>query len=88
MLATTYEAISCVWENASQPKTITIGQNSDEHTVTSNCYDVLRQLRYPMDEKLFWIDALCIDQSDDKEKTEQVRRMGDVYAQAERVIVI
>jgi hypothetical protein len=41
-----------------------------------------------MDEKLFWIDALCIDQSDDKEKTEQVRRMGDVYAQAKRVIVI
>jgi hypothetical protein len=40
-----------------------------------------------MDERLVWIDALCINQSDDEEKTEQVRRMGEVYAQAKQVIV-
>jgi hypothetical protein len=86
-LATIYEAISYVWGNATKPRTIKIGRDSAEQVVTENCYGVLRQVRYPMDERLVWIDALCINQSDDEEKTEQVRRMGEVYAQAKQVIV-
>jgi hypothetical protein len=36
---------------------------------------------------LLWIDAICIDQSNDIEKSWQVAQMGDVYASAERTIV-
>ena len=36
--------------------------------------------------KLFWIDALCINQADDAEKSYQVRRMKDLYANADEVV--
>ncbi|KAK3367008.1 hypothetical protein B0T24DRAFT_534534 [Lasiosphaeria ovina] len=31
------------------------------------------------DATLFWIDALCINQADEDEKSKQVPRMGDIY---------
>ena len=34
-----------------------------------------------------FVDALCINQRDLREKAEQVRRIGDVYAHADRVVV-
>jgi hypothetical protein len=33
----------------------------------------------------FWIDAICINQSDINERNEQVPRMGDIYSMASRV---
>ncbi|KAK7753197.1 hypothetical protein SLS62_004930 [Diatrype stigma] len=34
-----------------------------------------------------WIDALCLDQDNDKEVNQQIVRMGDLYAEAEEVII-
>jgi len=34
-----------------------------------------------------WIDAICINQGDDEEKSKQVTRMRDVYKLARRVVV-
>ena len=34
-----------------------------------------------------WIDALCINQKDKKEKSEQVNRMANVYESAEWVLI-
>ena len=34
-----------------------------------------------------WIDAISIDQSDDEERSQQVRLMGQIYANAEKVLV-
>jgi hypothetical protein len=33
-----------------------------------------------------WVDALCINQKDIAEKNIEVKRMGDIYKQADRVI--
>ncbi|KAF4993703.1 hypothetical protein FGRMN_6280, partial [Fusarium graminum] len=33
-----------------------------------------------------WVDALCINQMDDVEKSNQVKRMADIYASADQVI--
>ncbi|KAH7359715.1 heterokaryon incompatibility protein-domain-containing protein [Pyrenochaeta sp. MPI-SDFR-AT-0127] len=33
----------------------------------------------------WWIDAICINQDDENEKSEQVIRMGDIYSMASRV---
>jgi hypothetical protein len=33
----------------------------------------------------FWVDAICINQNDMNERTEQVYRMGDIYSMASRV---
>ena len=35
----------------------------------------------------FWIDALCINQQDVKDRNQQVRQMGEIYARAEKVII-
>lgn len=37
--------------------------------------------------KFLWIDALCIDQSSNIEKTNQVRRMNEIFGRAEFVVV-
>lgn len=36
--------------------------------------------------KVYWIDAICINQQDDAEKSTQVQAMRDVYDQAKLVI--
>ncbi|GAA84330.1 HET domain protein [Aspergillus luchuensis IFO 4308] len=38
-------------------------------------------------ERILWIDAICINQEDDDEKSEQIPLMRSIYAQADRVIV-
>jgi hypothetical protein len=35
----------------------------------------------------YWIDALCMDQSNIPERNDQVERMGDVFKKADGVIV-
>jgi hypothetical protein len=47
----------------------------------------MRQLRRRAAARLLWIDAVCIDQASLQDKSRQVRRMGDVYRQARRVVV-
>ena len=37
--------------------------------------------------KFLWIDALCIDQTNDSERSHQVQLMRDIYSKAGRVIV-
>lgn len=45
------------------------------------------QLRKNAHEKLLWVDAICIDQSNEEEKTAQVRLMRTIYSEAEMVII-
>ncbi|KAH7086339.1 heterokaryon incompatibility protein-domain-containing protein [Paraphoma chrysanthemicola] len=62
--------------------------------VTSNLRDALRMLasaaqmpKMPQTPSYYWIDALCMDQSNIPERNEQVERMGDVFRKADGVIV-
>lgn len=48
---------------------------------------MLHRLRDTEDRRLLWIDAICINQQCDKEKTSQVKIMGQIYRNAARVIV-
>jgi len=38
-------------------------------------------------ERIFWIDAICINQNDDIEKGHQVASMAKIYAKVSGVIV-
>jgi hypothetical protein len=44
-------------------------------------------LRLEDRKRLIWADAVCINQADDEEKSWQVRMMGDVYRNADRVLI-
>ncbi|PKK50079.1 hypothetical protein CI102_4728 [Trichoderma harzianum] len=65
-----YEALSYTWGSAKAPENITV--NGKLLAVTENLYKALQQLRYPNQERiLLWVDAICINQDDNKERGHQ-----------------
>jgi hypothetical protein len=80
-----YEALSYAWGDPRVLRSIKL--QGLEWYLTTNLEAALRYLRDPVDEKIFWIDAICINQGDSAERTSQVQMMGDIYSQAEHVRV-
>lgn len=80
-----YEAVSYTWGNQSKEATILL--DGKEALVTGNLFAALSCLRLVGEDKILWIDALCIDQGNDLEKGHQVSRMKLIYEYAERVII-
>ena len=50
--------------------------------ITANCEAALRRIRQVEKSFDFWIDAICINQSDDDEKSLQVPQMRQIYKKA------
>jgi hypothetical protein len=46
----------------------------------------LTHIRDAQSTRTIWIDALCIDQKNEQEKSEQVQQMREIYAKAHRVV--
>ncbi|KAF7904163.1 hypothetical protein EAF00_001497 [Botryotinia globosa] len=80
-----YEALSYVWGDASIRQTITF--NDTPFSVTQNLATALHHLRLPLKSRRLWVDAICINQSDVKERNEQVTLMGEIYSLAKPVLV-
>ena len=75
-----YEAISYEWGDPS--KTTSITCDGKHRSVRMNLELALRSFRKPSESRVLWIDALCINQDDDMEKSHQVAMMGDIYRKA------
>jgi len=86
-----YDAISYVWGGPAKTRSIFIREQdaTSEHSlpVTKNLHEVLTRLRNPYLERIIWIDAVCINQVDDREKEQQIRLMVEIYGQANNVFV-
>ncbi|KAF3802064.1 hypothetical protein GCG54_00012310 [Colletotrichum gloeosporioides] len=86
-----YHALSYVWGDSKDMQLIKV--NGSLFPVTVNLYDALIAFRdMPADNILsppflIWVDAICINQHDEKEKNRQIPRIGHIYAAAERVII-
>ncbi|CZR52815.1 uncharacterized protein PAC_02692 [Phialocephala subalpina] len=80
-----YEALSYTWGDPQD--TVPVFVNDLEHGVTRNLYAALQHLRHETEDVHIWIDALCINQHDDAEKSEQVKKMKDIYVDAAKTIV-
>ncbi|KAI9148902.1 heterokaryon incompatibility protein (HET) domain-containing protein [Paramyrothecium foliicola] len=80
-----YEALSYVWGDANDIAPIIL--NGSRFFVTVNLECALRYLRLPDTQRLLWIDAICINQQDDREKEVQVRGMAAVYKQSAKVLL-
>jgi hypothetical protein len=80
-----YEALSYVWGSEDKPKSITV--NKRNLNITRNLYTVLLHLRDHVCPRVMWIDAICIDQDDKKDKEHQIPLMAEIYAKAYRVVV-
>ncbi|KAJ4244035.1 hypothetical protein NW762_014648 [Fusarium torreyae] len=81
-----YEALSYVWGIETDTATVRIDGNH-LFKVTSGLYTALRHLRRTDVTRIFWIDAICINQQDLVERGRQVAQMGDIYRTATRVVV-
>ena len=55
--------------------------------LTANCENALRRLRLSTKSRTIWVDAVCIDQNNIKERNHQVRQMGSIYASAQQVVI-
>jgi len=80
-----FDALSYVWGGSNKPQFIFIGE--DGLPVTENLHRVLSHLRHHSIERIMWIDAVCINQEDEREKEQQIQFMAKIYGQANRVVV-
>ena len=79
-----FAALSYCWGELSDKVSITV--NGLRFPVTANLHLALRRLRAERVERV-WVDALCINQQDDEERSHQVRRMGTIFQKANQVAV-
>ena len=81
-----YEALSYEWGGQAQSygDRLSIKINGRVVQLTPNLAQCLAEM--PIDKAIpLWIDALCINQQDDAEKSEQVQMMKDIYEKADMV---
>jgi len=78
-------ALSYVWGSLEKTETIQIDRQPVR--VSLNLGMVLRRIQeQEISISEFWIDALCIDQNDNAEKSDQIQRMAQIYQAAQYVI--
>ncbi|KAI5866516.1 hypothetical protein GGS23DRAFT_550945 [Durotheca rogersii] len=83
-----FEALSYVW--GARVGTVPISCDGQQLLVTPNCESALRHLRLAGQDRVLWVDAICIDQGSDtesvKERNTQVALMGEIYQKAARTL--
>lgn len=90
-----YEALSYVWGGETKPKSIIITESQNdgnkevgsELSITQNLHDALLHLRHWRFPRILWVDAVCIDQTNNEEKGHQIELMPVIYARAKCVLV-
>lgn len=75
-----YTALSYTWGPVEPSYTITLG--GIDFGVRENLWNFLGQMRSLAETRWFWIDAICIDQSNVAERNHQVQMMWLIYTQA------
>ena len=77
--------LSYTWGSAKPRRQIQV----DDHRfyVRRNLWKLLHIVRQRGEIQPLWIDAICVNQSNVKERNQQVSMMGDIYRNAEEVIV-
>lgn len=89
-----FNALSYTWGNAIDPLNIHVtadrrvqGIKSVTLSITRSLSEALRHLRQKRRSTVLWIDQICIDQLNLKEKGHQVLMMPNIYCYARSVIV-
>lgn len=86
-----YEALSYTWSdesgNASLERRMYIGPAWDVIPITRSCSRALRRLRLEEIIRPIWVDAVCINQLNNSEKSRQIALMRRIYARSIRCVV-
>ncbi|KIW32288.1 uncharacterized protein PV07_03846 [Cladophialophora immunda] len=83
-----FEALSYVWGDDLGSQ---VGKNINCDGATlpirENLACALNHIRHDRNTRFLWVDAVCINQEDQDERSRQVQQMGRIYASAARVLV-
>ena len=82
-----FEAISYAWGSHIPACYLHDAKSNSLVHITESLYLALKAMRYRDRSRILWADAVCINQSDNDEKSHQVRNMGSIYATANMVLV-
>lgn len=84
-----YEALSWSWGRATAQHQIHVrkGTGIAKMKVSKDLVWALKHLRRPHEDRILWIDAICINQEDNIERNHQVENMSVLYDQAFNVCV-
>ncbi|KAI0891345.1 heterokaryon incompatibility protein-domain-containing protein [Annulohypoxylon nitens] len=84
-----YEALSYTWGlHIGSRCSLFLNNTSPEVVqITSNLDCALKDLRFKDRVRILWVDAICINQSHNGEKSIQIQQMRRIYSQASRVLV-
>ncbi|PCD34539.1 hypothetical protein FGRA07_08857 [Fusarium graminearum] len=83
--ATPFEALSYEWQE--RYGTIPVQCDGQKIFITPNCKAAMEKLRLRDKSRYLWIDAICINQTNEQERNQQVAIMGDIYRAAQRVVM-
>ncbi|KAN0093541.1 Heterokaryon incompatibility protein (HET) domain containing protein [Hyaloscypha variabilis] len=79
-----YEALSYCWESPEITDHININNRSVK--IRNNLWWALMYMREVNNDRILWVDALCINQNDIRERNHQVGLMGEIYSRAFAVL--
>ncbi|RFN49058.1 het-domain-containing protein [Fusarium flagelliforme] len=80
-----YDALSYAWGDPEQVEEILV--DGKKLGTARNLHTALLRLRHPKERRRLWIDAICINQSDNHERSHQVSMMQKIYSAAASVVV-
>ena len=84
-----FHAVSWCWGKGAANRSLRLRSEDKMFSfpISENLESALRGLRYEDQDRLLWIDAICIDQDDITERNEQVPKMDQIYGQAVQVCI-
>ncbi|RBR16525.1 uncharacterized protein FIESC28_06934 [Fusarium coffeatum] len=82
---TSFDALSYEWQE--KVGTVPVQCGDRKILITPNCKAAMEKLRLRNKSRHLWIDAVCINQSDDHERNQQVGIMGEIFRTADKVIM-
>ena len=80
-----YNTISYCWGDPTPSHQITV--NDLQINIPKSSFDVISKIIKLQQAKFIWIDAICINQTDFKERSQQVQLMRKVYSSAKSNLV-
>jgi hypothetical protein len=80
-----FEALSYVWGNLKDIHSVKVSGYDLE--ITYVLYAALRQLRQTRERRTLWVDQICINQTDDDEKSHQVSLMRTIYKRCHQCVI-
>lgn len=80
-----YCALSYTWGSPEPP--FFIKCNGGDIRITRSLHEALCRMRRTWFPVMIWADAICINQGDNSEKSQQVMRMGEIYSKASRLFI-